>query len=330
MRLLVLGCGSIGKRHIRNLLSLKCGEIIAVDVDENKVRDMEKELSIQCYSSINNALSDGRYDAAFICTPPRYHVQQALLLLDNGLDCFIEKPLSHNLDGLEELLKKSKREDKVVLIGYNLRFSALLRRIKEMIDRGAIGKLLSIRASVGYYLPYWRPNEDYRKGYSARKELGGGIVLDASHEIDYVRLLAGEVKEVFAVCKKISSMEIDTEDFAEVIMYHTSGVYSQVHFDYLQTNYRRGCEIIGEAGTIIWDINERYCKLFTLSDKEYHVYYEGVNANINDMYLEELQHFFRCLERKEKPHVDLIEGRRIQEIIEKIKKSSEEKRTLPV
>jgi len=330
MKILVLGCGSIGRRHIRNLKSLNYGEIVACDIIEHKISAIKEEFSIRCYSDINEALSEGKYDAALICTPPKYHVSQASLLLDNEINCLIEKPLSHNLEGVDDLIEKSIKKDKIVLVGYTLRFSPLLLRIKKMIDEEAIGSILSIRASVGYYLPYWRSYEDYRTGYGAKKEMGGGIVLDASHEIDYVRMLAGEVDEVFAVCKKLSKLEIETEDFAEIIMHHKSGAYSQIHLDYLQTNYRRSCEIIGDNGMIIWDINERNLKLFTLQDKEYHLYYEGLNASVNDQYIEELKYFFRCIQGMEKPCVDLGEGRRIQEIIEKIKESSMEKKVLRV
>ena len=195
--------------------------------------------------------------------------------------------------------------------------------IKEFLDNGAIGKVLFLRASVGYYLPYWRPDEDYREGYGSKQTLGGGIVLDASHEIDYVQYLLGGVSEVFSVCRKLSALETDTEDFAEIIMHFNSGAYAQVHLDYLQSNYRRNCEIVGDAGMLLWDINERQIRQYGLNDNEYRVCYEGLNANINDMYVEEVKHFFACIESGTKPLIGLREGKRVQEIIAMIKKSSE-------
>lgn len=330
LKILVLGCGSIGKRHIRNLISMKAGGITACDPDSGKLDYVKKEFSIEVFSGIEEALNSKTYDAAFICTPSAYHVANALLLLDKGINCFIEKPLSHDIDGIDDLIEKASDKRKVVLVGYALRFSSGLIRIKKMIDEGAIGDILSLKASVGYYLPYWRPYEDYRKGYGARKDMGGGIVLDASHEIDYIRYLAGEVEEVFAVCRKLSKLEIDTEDFAEITMRHSNGVYSQIHLDYLQSNYRRSCEIIGDKGMLIWDINERILKQFTLNDKEYHTFYEGLNADINEMYKQEIKHFFQCIAGNEKPLIDIWEGRRIQEIIMKIKESSDKKCFLSV
>lgn len=216
MKILVLGCGSAGKRHIRNLLSLNAGKTAAYDINEEKLKAVKKEFSIDGYTDLNKALSEDKYDAALICSPPSCHVAQVSLLLENGMHCFIEKPMSHNLEGIDKLIETAFKKQKAVLVGYSLRFSPMLVNIKRLIDEGAVGNILSLRASVGYYLPYWRPHEDYRKGYGASLELGGGIVLDASHEIDYVRYLVGEVEEVFAVCRKLSKLDIDTEDFAEI------------------------------------------------------------------------------------------------------------------
>jgi predicted dehydrogenase len=330
MKILVIGCGSVGKRHLRNLLSMNAGQIFAYDIDTSKVDLVQKELSVEGLSSENETLNDGAYDAAFICSPPSLHVNQALKLLEKGTHCLIEKPLSNTLENLDTLVELVDRTKTTVLIGYNFRFSPLLVKIKEFLDNQIIGQPLFLKASLGYYLPYWRPEEDYRKGYGANKSLGGGIVLDASHEIDYARCFLGEVKEVFAVCKKISKLDIDTEDFAEITMHHRNGAYSQVHLDYLQTNYRRSCEIVGEKGMLVWDINERVLNVYGLNDKEYHVYYEGLNANVNDMYVEETKHFFRCIKGVEEPLVDVKEGKRLIELIMKIKESSDKKRFISV
>ncbi len=330
MKILVVGCGSIGKRHIRNLLSVNAGEIIACDINDKKLNEVKEEFSIKAFSDVEEALSINKYTAAFICTPPSYHVVQALKFLEQDIHCFIEKPLSSNLEGIDDLINMADSKQRTVVIGYNIRFSPQLRKIKKLIDNDVIGNIFSLRASSGYYLPYWRPNEDYRKGYGSKEEQGGGIVLDASHEIDYIRYLLGEVEEVSAVCKKISHLEIDTEDFAEITMHHRNGAYSQIHLDYLQTNYRRSCEVIGEKGMLVWDINERVLKQYGMKDKEYQIHYEGLNANVNDLYLEEVRHFFRCIKGEEEPLVSINEGKRLQEIIMKIKESSDKKRVLQV
>jgi predicted dehydrogenase len=323
MKILVVGCGSMGKRHIGNLLSIKSGEVIACDISEKKLNAVKKEFSIEGFLDLNKALSNDHYNVAFICTPPSLHVNQAMQLLDSGSHCFIEKPLSNGLEGIDDLISLSELNRRTVMVGYNLRFSPSLLKIKNLLDQGAIGRVLVLRAAVGYYLPYWRPVEDYRKGYGSKQALGGGIILDGSHEIDYVQYLLGEVKEVFSVCERLSGLEIDTEDFAEIIMRFQSGAYAQVHLDYLQSNYRRNCEIVGDAGMLTWDINERQIRQYGLRDKEYHLYYEGLNTNVNDMYIEEIKRFFACIENGTKPPIDLKEGKRVQEVIAMIKRSSE-------
>ena len=330
MKIIVLGCGSIGKRHIGNILSLKVGDVSACDVDSKKLDAVRREFPITTFDSLDKALNRKKYDAAFICTPPNLHLEQAKKLVKSGIHCFIEKPLSKDLEGIDVLIRTAEEKQRVVIIGYNMRFSPLFMKIKKIIDKGLIGKIHFLKASLGYSLPYWRPYEDYRHGYGAHKKMGGGIVLDASHEIDYSRNLLGEVEEVFAVCRKLSNLDIDTEDFAEIIMHHKSGAYSQIHLDYLQSNYRRNCEIIGDRGMLVWDVNENVLRHYGVKDKEYHVYHEGLSANSNEMYINEVRHFFRCMEGAEKPLVGLEEGKRIQEIIEKIKKSSEENRVLSV
>jgi predicted dehydrogenase len=330
MKILVLGCGSVGKRHIKNLISMNAGQIFAHDVDQSRLKKIREEFLVETLTSTDEALDRGDFDTAFICTPPRLHVTQALRLLENGIHCFIEKPLSDRLEGVDLLVDLAEKKKKTVLVGYNFRFSPLLGKIKELLSNGVIGKILFLKASLGYYLPYWRPHEDYRKGYGANRSLGGGIVLDASHEIDYARYLLGEVDEVFAICKKLSKLEINTEDFAEITMHHENGAYSQIHLDYLQTNYRRNCEIVGEAGMIVWDVNQRVLNVYDMNDREYHVQYEGLNANVNDMYLQEVKHFFRCAEGIEEPIVGPKDGQRLTELIMKIKESSDKRRFISV
>lgn len=330
MNVLVLGCGSIGKRHIRNLVSANVGRVVACDVRRERLDEIKREMPVDICLDLDTALEKNNFDAGLVCTPPAFHVPQARRLLESGIHCFIEKPLSHSLAGVVELKRLSEEKRKAVVIGYPIRFSPMFKRVKKMVEEGAVGRMLFIKASVGYYLPFWRPDEDYRQGYASRSELGGGVVLDASHEIDYVRCLAGEVEGVYAVCKKLSGMEIDTEDFAEIMMTHANGVHSQIHLDYLQTNYRRGCEIVGEKGMIVWDINGREIRHAGRKDREYHTYYEGLNAGVNEMYVEELEHFFRCVQDIERPCVGIEDGARVQEIIMRIKESSDKNRFLNI
>ena len=324
MNVLVIGCGSIGNRHINNLIKLNVGKIYAYDKDIKRLESAKNQFNINVLRDLDSGLIENKIDAAIICTPTCFHIQNALQLIDYGIHCLIEKPLSNGIKDIDKLIKLAQEKSTAILVGYNTRYSILMEKLKGILDEEKIGKVLSIRASCGYYLPYWRPNEDYSTTYSAKSELGGGAVLDFSHEIDYVTWIAGRVDGIFATCKKLSDLEIDTEDYAEVIMHHNNGIISSIHLDYLQANYRRSCEIIGSKGMIVWDLNKKTLEHHNLRDKEYHVFYEGINENINDTYIKELKHFINLIENGSTTEC-LEESKHVQEIICAIKGSAGDK-----
>ena len=127
-----------------------------------------------------------------------------------------------------------------------------MREVKRLVAEGVAGRLVSIRAQFGQYLPDWHPWEDYRRGYSARRDMGGGVVLDRVHELDYVRWLMGNVTEVCALSGKLSSLEIDSEDTAEILLRFESGAFGSVHLDYVRRDRDCRLEIVGEEGTLEW------------------------------------------------------------------------------
>jgi len=203
---------------------------------------------------------------------------------------------------------------RVVLVGCNLHFLPSLQLVKRLIDEGRIGTPLSARAHCGYYLPYWRPHTDYRAGYGARQATGGGIILDSIHELDYLRWLLGEPREVFCYAGKVSSLEIDTEDNADLLLKFDYGAVANVHLDYLQRTYRRSCELIGEDGLIAWDYIAQTVRLYGKEDRRHDVFEESINTDRNHMFVEELRHFVECVERGKAPMCDVAGGRRVLEI----------------
>ena len=322
MKFLVVGCGSIGERHIRNLKSPLAKDIIACDIRKERLQLMEKKYGIETYDDIEKAL-DQQVSAVLICTPTSTHIPIALSAANRGLHLFIEKPLSHTLDGVNQLVRIVQEKKLVALVGCNTRFFASMKFVKKLVDNGSIGRVLLARASCGFYLPYWHPGEDYRKGYTANKSLGGGIILDDIHEIDYLRWLLGEVNEVFCISGKISNLEIDTEDFAAVILKFESGTIGEVHLDCLQHTYRRSCELIGEKGIIIWDYIRESVKLFTEEETRWQVFSKDLKTGKNDMFIAEMRHFIDCIERKDISINNVIEAKRVLEIALAAKKSSQ-------
>ncbi len=313
MKFLVSGCGSIGKRHIRNLKALKAGQIIAHDVKIEQCHEVEREYGIKAYSELEEALAE-KPDAALICTPSSLHITPALKAAANGCHLFIEKPLSHNMDGVAELIEIVNQKGLVTLVGCNMRFHPAVAITKELLDKRVIGKVICIRVQAGQYLPDWHPGEDYRQGYSARKKLGGGVILDGIHEIDYVRWFLGEASHVFCFSGKLSSLEIETEDTAEIFLNFKTGAIAEIHLDYIQRAYARSCQIIGEEGTILWDMNEGQVKCYSAANKEWQVFPQKHDYEINQMYVEEMEHFLLCLKGKVKSVQDISSAKKALEI----------------
>ena len=204
LSVLVVGSGSIGRRHMRNLRALGVRVLTACDLDRSRLSKMVNELGIQAFADFNEALDSAKPDIVFICTPPVSHVPQALQAARAGAHLFIEKPLSHTLDGVGELIAEVEARHRVTQVGYNLRFDAGLRKAKQLVEAGTVGRVLWARAEFGQYLPDWRPWQDYRNSYTARRELGGGIVLDGSHELDYVIWIMGAPTDVACMMGKVS------------------------------------------------------------------------------------------------------------------------------
>ena len=324
MKFLIIGCGSIGRRHIANLKSLG-EEIIASDVLIEHRNWVEANLAIKTFENVGVALHQ-KPDVVLICTPPSMHISLAKLAVEAGAHAFIEKPLSHTLDGISELEVAVKKANVKVAVGYNLRFNKGLKAVKEILDSGEIGKALSARIVFGQYLPTWRPWQDYKKSYTASKSLGGGIILDGSHELDYSRWLLGEVLEVNCVAQKVSDLEVETEDLAEITLKFKTGAIANVHLDFINHKYTRNCELIGEKGTIKWDYASGIIEVFLEANKQSKV--KTIVSDPNETYLEEIKHFIDCIKEDKMPLVNLEEGKKSLIVALAAKKSAEEKKTI--
>ena len=329
MRFVVFGAGSIGLRHLRNARAL--GHAIAGVFDPDPGR-----LAAAAALAGAGALVTGdetaalalTADAALVCSPTHRHVEQARAAVARGWHVLVEKPLSHALDGTAALVAETAAARRTVLVGCNLRFLPSLMLVKRLVDEGRVGTPLSARAECGYYLPYWRPQTDYRRGYGARRAMGGGIILDAIHELDYLRWLLGDPREVFCYAGKVSSLEIDTEDNADLLLRFDYGAVANVHLDYLQRTYRRSCEVIGEDGVIVWDYIAQTVRVYGKEERRLEVFEESINTDRNAMFVEELRHFVACTETGAPPTLDAAGGRRVLEIALAAKASAAEGRAV--
>lgn len=319
MNFLVVGGGSIGRRHLCNLLALSQKAAVIEPMAE-RAHEINKKYKVLVYSKLEAALDKEVYDAALICNPNVFHLKTAVRIARRGIHLFIEKPLSHSMAGVEELIRLVKKNRLHTFMGSNFKFHKSVKAMKKLLDERAIGKVLSFTVVCGQYLPDWHPWEDYRKGYSANKSLGGGILLD-SHEFDYIQWLLGPIKKIACITGKYSGLEIDTEDVAEAIVELKSDAVGSIHVDYIQHPYRRVYMFYGEKGTLEWDHTDKRVSLYKFDDKKWTYFREG-KYDPNRMYIDEIRHFIGVLKGKELPVTDIYAARQILNVLFAAKESS--------
>lgn len=322
MKILVVGLGSIGQRHVRNLRAVSNGdvEILAYRCRSHNLvlnHDMtllqgatvEKTYNVQSTETLDDALAK-RPDAVFITNPTSLHIPVALAAAEAGCNLFIEKPLSNSLDGLARLLALIERKNLVTLVGYQLRFHPCLRLVKELLDRQVIGSLLTVRFEVGEYLPGWHPYENYRETYAARRELGGGAILSQIHELDLLYWWFGMPRRVFALGGHWSDLEVDVEDTASMLLecqYAGRPLPVYVQQDFLQKPPSRTYQIIGDKGKILVDLQAAEVHLMHSESIRPEIY-RFQNYQRNELFVDELKHFVACLRGKERPIVSVLDG----------------------
>ncbi len=290
---LVVGAGSIGRRHARNLKALGARRIWVYDVDSHRARSLAAEVEGRAWEDWDAVLRAGPR-VALVCSPPVFHVSQALDLARVGAHLFIEKPLSVSLEGVEALVNEVHRRDLKVLVGCNFRFHPGLQRLRTWLEEGALGKPLYARAVFGQYLPDWHPWEDYRRGYSARKDLGGGVLLDRIHEFDTLWWLFGPPQRVQGWLVHTGSLDIETEDLVEAWLEYPQGLRATVHTDYLNRRYTCRLEILGTQGTATWSFAPHRVTLYRAESGE-EVRLAWPRYDWNAMYVEQMRHFLRVL-----------------------------------
>ena len=303
----------IGQRHISNLMTLGIEDIFASDTRADRLADVASRFDIQTVRTLEQGWELAP-NVAIIATPSSLHIQQALEAARHGCHLFVEKPLGDRLDGVEELLSIVDENKLVSLVGCNMRFHHGPATIKKLLEKSAIGKVITALLDSGQYLPDWHPGEDYRQGYSANASMGGGVVLDGIHEIDYAYWLFGEVDEVYSQGGKLSSLEIDTEDNVNILMKMAGSFSVAVHLDYIQRAYSRSCKVVGEDGTIVWDIDRGEVRLYSAWEQRWESFPEPQGYTINQMYIDEMDHFLRCLRGDEKPVAGVHQAKRVLEI----------------
>jgi predicted dehydrogenase len=330
--LLVVGCGSIGERHLRNLKALGAGPLLACDVDAIRREAVARRLDVETVATLDEGLR-ARPRAALICTPPATHLALARSAAEAGCHLFIEKPVAERREGVDVLAGLVAERGLVALVACNMRFHPGVGQLKRWLDEGVAGRVLAVHAEFGHWLPNWRPEVDYRRVYSAHRAAGGGILLDAIHEIDYLGWFLGPLADVACLKAKVSDLDIDTEDTVALLLRAASGAVVTVSLDYTQRVKRRRCAVLGSEGTLIWESrgkNPETCVIerYTAADGRWQRREETVDFDAP--LREEMAHFLRCLAGAERPLQDLAAAAGALAVVETARQAAERRVTLPV
>lgn len=330
-RVLIVGLGSIGQRHLRLAREMLPDALIMVL--RHRPSEEIPEFADACCSSIDDALAFVP-NIAVIAGPSAMHAAMALPLAEAGVHLLIEKPLDASAEVALPLVRNVANRGVACLIGYNLRFLPSLGAFREFVHSGRIGRVLSVRCEIGQYLPGWRPGIDYRAGVSASRELGGGAVLELSHEIDYLRWIFGEIAWVKAVLSRQSDLEIDVEDTAHLILGFAAEdnvhpLLGTLSMDFVRHDTTRTCIAIGEHGSLRWNALTGTVDCFDAGSSGWTSLVAHPHQR-DDSYRAEWAHFLACVRQKVVPLISAEDGWRTLCVADAARRASAEDRTVRV
>jgi predicted dehydrogenase len=303
---LIAGLGSIGRRHFNNLRALGCSQFVFYRTYQSTLSDPDTN-AWPSTDSLDEALSH-RPRIAIVSNPSAKHLEVALAAAAAGCHLLIEKPLSHSLDRCQTLADLVRQKQLTTLIGCQFRFHPLLVSLREQLRAGRLGEVLGARAEWGEYLPDWHPWEDHRKSYSARADLGGGVVLTLIHPLDYLYWLFGPVRDVQATIRSVPSLQTAAgDDWAEITLQFNSGVLGQVHLDYIQKPPVHRLCVWGERGRALWDY---YAGTLAWESADGGTQVERVPRGFerNRMFVDEMRHFLEAVEHHAASGIPLEDG----------------------
>ena len=318
---MVAGLGSIGRRHLRNLVALGEKDILLYRTHHSTLPD-EELAGFPVETDLGAALVR-RPDAVIVANPTAAHLDVAIPAARAGCHLLMEKPVAGELGvQVRELESVVASRGVKTLVGFQFRFHPVLNQIRQAVQSGRLGHPLSFRAHWGEYLPGWHPWEDYRQSYAARKNLGGGVVNTLCHPLDYVRWLFGEVETVSAVTGHVSQLDMDVEDVAEITLGFQGGVVGSVHLDYFQRPASHWLAVNLEGGQIQWDDATGAARLVDVVGEKEEVLAPPGDFERNHLFLEESRHFLAVIRGEADSRCDLTDGIKALELTEAVHESA--------
>ncbi len=334
LRVLVVGLGSIGRRHLRVARELFADAEFAVL--RSGVGSLGADVDgVTTYHAIDEALGFAP-TIAVIASPATHHAGIAMRLAAAGVHLLVEKPLTDRLETALAVRDAVAAAGVTAAVGYNLRHLASLVALRDAVLAGGIGRVMSVRSEVGQYLPDWRPDTEYRTTVSARRELGGGALLELSHELDYLLWLFGDVASVTAMLSHLSDLEVDTEDTANLLLQFapaggaldgTPGVVASVSLDYARRDVVRRCTVIGTNGTLEWDGVRGTVRQFDAKTREWSVCCDAPSER-DATYRAEWEDLYACIGTGRTPRANFDAGVAVLRVVDAARRSSESRRTV--
>jgi predicted dehydrogenase len=324
VRWIVWGAGSIGRRHLRNLLARGERDVVAL---RRTAEPLPGELAaVPVHTTLASARGKGAA-AAVVCTPTSHHIRDAIAAVEAGCDVLVEKPVSHTLEGIDRLRALSDRGARIVGVAHCLRFHPVLRRVQAALASGELGPPLAVSVWCGQHLADWHPGSDHTRGYSARRDLGGGVLLDLSHETDYLQWLFGPAVAVSGIVRNTGTLGIETEDVADLVLRLDTGIAAACHLDYLARPAVRGGWAVCERGTVRWDLGRATAER---SDRNGWRPLPEAATEGQDMYAAELSAFAAAVASRVPFAVDLDAGARAVRVAVAATDASRDRREVPL
>tara|TARA_A100001035_G_C27715550_1_gene469312 strand:+ start:14 stop:988 length:975 start_codon:yes stop_codon:yes gene_type:complete len=302
-KILIISLGSIGKRHLKIIKKIR--PEIKVNLLRRKIpikKSKDEELINKTFNNLKEALKDG-VDAAIIASPSRFHIEHSLELLKANIPILIEKPISDSLKRCFKLNELAKKKNNLITVGYVLRHSKILNEFKNILKENHIGNNLYAEIKCGSYLPNWREDRDYRDTVSANSFLGGGVLLELSHEINYANWLFGPFKDCKSISINTKQLDIDVEDITKIIAVNNNNFLVHIHLDFCSNSNERYCKLFGTLGYLKLDFNSQ---LITIKKNNSEKFIKiQLDEKYNDMYINQTNHFLDCIENNKEPIVTI-------------------------
>jgi predicted dehydrogenase len=326
--ILIIGSGSVGKRHARNLTALGC-RISCMDPRSDRREEMASEVPlVGSFASEREAYAAGGYDGVVIGSPPHVHVAQSVQALEAGYPVLLEKPVSPDLASALKLKQATERHNVPLLMGYTWRWWPPLADVRRALDEKTIGTVHHIQFHMSAHLADWHPWERYQDFFMAQSEHGGGALLDESHWIDLMLWLFGMPRQVSGKIDKISTLEIDSDDNVDLIFSYDNGPRVTMHLDLYGRPHEKFIRFVGADGTVLWsaDPNQMLIGRSAGPDWEKTAY----ACERNDMFIGVAEEFLGMLKGEPAKTCTLDDGVNVLTVIEAARTASRENRTVAI